>query len=101
MMPKKYVTLSEEDQEILKDVVRTSTTHRLRQRSQALLWSNEGKDRSTIADLLGVKADTVSAWFDKWATGKLASLPDLPRSGRPCLLSPEEKKNLRITVSGG
>jgi transposase len=92
MMPKQYVTLSEEDQEILKDVIRTSANHRLRQRSQALLWSNQGKDRASIAALFGVKKDTVSAWFTKWSKDKLKTLPDLPRSGRPCILTSEEKK---------
>lgn len=92
MMPKKYITLSEEEQEILKNLVRTSANHRLRQRSQALLWSNQGKDRATIAALFGVRKDTVSAWFSKWSSDKMNSLSDLPRSGRPCILTNEEKK---------
>lgn len=92
MMPKKYVTLSEEDQKILEDLVRNGSNHRLRQRSQALLWSHQGKDRETIASLFGVRKDTVSAWFAKWSLDKVKSLPDLPRSGRPCILTTEEKK---------
>jgi len=63
MMPKKYVTLSEEEQEILNNLVRTSSNHRLRQRSQALLWSHQGKDRTSIAALFGVKKDTVLLGF--------------------------------------
>lgn len=61
MMPKKYVTLSEEDQKGLESLVRTSSNHRVRQRSQALLWSHQGKDRATIAELYDVRKDTVSA----------------------------------------
>jgi hypothetical protein len=92
MMQKKYVTLSEEEQKQLQDLVRNSPNHRIRQRSQALLWSHFGKDRATIAALYGVRKDTVSAWLNNWASTKVKSLPDLPRTGRPSKLSREEKK---------
>ncbi len=59
----KYVTLSKEEQKILGNLVRTSSSHQLRQRSEALLWSHQGKDRAAIAELYDVQKNTVSARF--------------------------------------
>ena len=52
----------------------------------------QGKDRATIADMLNVRLDTVSAWFNRWHEKKLESLVDLPKSGRPSILTTVEKK---------
>lgn len=93
MMPKRYIQLTDSDKETLAEVVRTSPTFRVRRRSQALLWSHQGKDRATIAELLDVRLDTVSDWFNRWDNNRLESLSDLPKSGRPSILSTEEKKS--------
>jgi hypothetical protein len=61
MRAKIYLSLSEAEQLALEDTVRNSSSHRIRQRSQALLWSHAGKDRNTIAELYGTKPDTISA----------------------------------------
>ncbi|MDZ7935980.1 MAG: helix-turn-helix domain-containing protein, partial [Emticicia sp.] len=76
----------------LEEAVRKSSTFRVRRRSQALLWSSQGKDRATIAELLDVRLDTVSSWFNRWTTNSVESLIDLPKSGRPSILSTAEKK---------
>jgi hypothetical protein len=93
MMPKRYIRLSEPEIEQLETELRKSPIHRVRIRCQALLWSHQGKDRVTIAELLDVQADTVSGWFNRWAEQKLSSLVDLPKSGRPSILSTVEKKS--------
>lgn len=92
MMPKKYIHLLAEDVIKLEDLIRTSLNFRVRSRSQALLWSHQGKDRLMIAEMLEVQADTVSRWLNKWEDSKLTSLVDLPKSGRPSKLSSSEKK---------
>lgn len=56
-----YLSLSEAEQLALEDMAMNSSSRRIRQRSQALLWSHSGKDRNTIAELYGTKPDTVSA----------------------------------------
>ena len=56
-----HIPLTPEDQVQLTELVRQSISHRVRQRSQALLWSHQGKSRQQIADLFAVKADTVTA----------------------------------------
>mgnify|MGYP002142056512 CR=1 FL=1 len=92
MMPKRYIQLTDSDKANLEEAVRTSSTFRVRRRSQALLWSFQGKDRATIAELLDVRLDTVSDWFNRW-TNSVESLVDLPKSGRPSILSTAEKKS--------
>lgn len=55
MMPKKYIQLTNDEIKSLENLVRTSLNFRVRSRSQSLLWSQQGKDRATIAALLGIQ----------------------------------------------
>lgn len=74
-------------------LVRQSPSHRVRQRSQALLWSHQGKKRPQIAELFQVKVDTVTAWFRRWQTNPTADhLADAPRSGRRPKVNEDQKK---------
>lgn len=101
MRPKKYIVLKEDEIFYLEKMVKESPIHRVRQRSQALLWSHQGKDRASIAALYGIQLDTVSAWIKRWEASKQAGIADLPRSGRPSLLSEDEKKNSGTESSRG
>jgi transposase len=92
MRAKIYIHLSKAEQSELESLVRFSSNHRIRQRSQALLWSHSGKDRNTIATLFSVKADTVSSWLNRWTRDKTLGLSDLARIGRPSKFNAEEKK---------
>lgn len=92
MRQKIYIKLTDSELIDLEKQVRTNPRFRIRRRSQALLWSHQGKDRATIAELLAVRLDTVSDWLNKWLVKKLDSLPDLPKPGRPSKLTEDEKK---------
>ncbi len=93
MNRKRYITsLSENEQKALQQVVKTGTTHRERQRAQAILWSNQGKDMQTLLEWLQVDRDTLSRWFSRWQSGGLTALKDKPRSGRKRKLTAEEEK---------
>ena len=85
MMPKKYIHLTAEEIRGLENLVLASPNFRILSWSQSLLWIQQGKDRVTIAGLLGIQADTVSRWHNKWIEKKFESLVDLPKSGRPLL----------------
>lgn len=88
-----HITLTPDHQAALIQLVRHSPSHRVRQRSQALLWSHQGKKREQIADLFQVKADTVTAWFRRWLTRPLPDqLADAARSGRRPKLDENQKK---------
>lgn len=84
------ITLSPDQEAELTHLVRQSPSHRVRQRSQALLWSHQGKKRSQIAELFHVKADTVTAWFRRGPTTD--HLADAPRSGRRPKVDEDQKK---------
>lgn len=88
-----HITLTDSQLTELTRLIRHSADHRVRQRSQALVWSHQGKPRRQIAQLCAVKPDTVSAWFRRWlASATLDQLPDAPRSGRPAKLDTDQKK---------
>lgn len=89
-----YITLTNSQLTELTRLIRHSADHRVRQRSQALVWSHQGKSRLQIAQLFAVKPDTVSAWFRRWLSSPGADkLPDAPRSGRPAKLDADQKKH--------
>jgi transposase len=92
MNNKLYIRLTDCEIIDLEQLLRTTLNHRERQRCQSLLWSDQGYDRQTIAKLYQVKPDTVSFWFKRWEANKSQGLKDLARSGRPSILTPEQKK---------
>jgi transposase len=81
--------------------VKTGLTHRERQRAQAILWSNQGKDMQTLLEWLGVDRDTLSSWFSRWQSGGLAALKDKPRSGRKRKITEVEEKNTSSSSTRG
>lgn len=88
------ITLTDPQLAQLTNLMRQSTNHRVRQRSQALLWSHQGKPRAQIAQLFALKPDTVSAWFRRWLQQpEVVKLTDAPRSGRPAKLDADQKKH--------
>jgi transposase len=87
------ITLNADQQKQLEDLVHDSPTPRIRQRSQALLFSHKGYKRAQIAQLFAVKVDTITAWFRRWQQDQSVNqLADAPRSGRKPKLHPEQKK---------
>ncbi len=100
MNRKRYITaLTENEQKALRQVVRTGTTHKERQRAQAILWSNQGKDMQTLIEWLQVDRDTLSSWFSRWQSGGIAALKDKPGSGRKRKITEEEEKKYFIKLN--
>jgi transposase len=76
-----------------------SSNHRERQRCQALLLSNKGKNIKALSELFSTDRDTILAWIKRWektenldSMNRLEFLSDAPRSGRPSKLSDSKKK---------
>jgi len=87
------ITLTADQKKQLEDLVHESPNHRIRQRCQALLFSDKGYKRAQIAHLFSLKADTVTAWFRRWQQNQhVEQLADAPRSGRRPKLEPAKKK---------
>jgi len=75
--------LSDADRTALEQAHRTATTHRERQRAQALLLSAKGFTLGQLALACDVHPETVSGWLNDWQRHGLDSLRDAPKSGRP------------------
>lgn len=92
----RYLELTSQQTLQLTELYQTSSSHRERQRAQALLLSSRGYTIPTLSDLFEVDRDTISRWFDRWqewleTKGPLA-LQDQFRSGRPAQLDGDQKK---------
>jgi hypothetical protein len=93
MNRKRFITeLSANEKTALEQLVKTGITHRERQRAQAILWSNKGKDMQVLLEWLKIDRDTLSSWFTRWQTLGIGGLKDKPKSGRRKKISQEEEK---------
>ena len=80
------------ERKILKKRVRgAKTPYRDRLRAQIVLAAARGRDNERIAADLGVSVNTVRKWRGRFADRGLAGLKDLPRSGRPRVISEEAR----------
>ena len=82
--------LSEEEAAELRRLHREGSTHRLRQRAQAILLSARGWRVDVLADLCESDRDTVSRWLDHWEArprgdGRASSRPRIKPNCAPTL----------------
>lgn len=87
------VVLKEEDTRILTSLANSQTAeHRKVQRAKIILLAGEGFSNAEISTKLGVHRNTVSTFIKKYmAAGLEYSLNDAERSGKPNLITDEEK----------
>jgi transposase len=86
------VTLTASERKILKKRVRgAKTPYRDRLRAQIVLAAARGRDNERIAAGLGASVNTVRKWRSRFAERRLAGLKDLPRSGRPRVISEADR----------
>jgi transposase len=86
------VTLTASERKILKKRVRgAKTPYRDRLRAQIVLAAARGRDNERIAADLRVSVNTVRKWRGRFAERRLAGLKDLPRSGRPRVISAADR----------
>jgi transposase len=94
-MPVKFVSsLSEEQINNLKEVVKQSPNSRCRTRAQAILLSSEQVSIDPISQICDIGRDAVSTWIDHWEQLGIKGLSDLPRPGGPGLLTDSDKQLL-------
>jgi transposase len=90
--------LTQEEITLLETHYKTSAHHRERERCKALLLSNEKNNIRTLAAYFSLDPDTIHNWITRWENplptekSPLERLKDAFRSGRPSLLSVEQKK---------
>jgi transposase len=86
------VTLSAAERRTLKKRVRgAKTCWRDRLRAQVVLAAARGRPNARIAADLRVDEGTVRKWRGRFAELRLSGLKDLPRSGRPRLISEADR----------
>lgn len=95
------LTLSEEEQSRLEDLVRRhSTPQQLAKRGRMVLGAAEGKRNAEMARELKVSVDTVRSWRGRWISlqaiplselGVSERLTDAPRPGKPSQISAEQR----------
>lgn len=93
----RYVQLTNQQEQQLIQLYKTSQDHRERQRAHALLLSHRTYTIPDLADLFEVDRDTVSRWMDRWQewlgnTQEPLTLQDQARAGRPSSLVVDQKK---------
>jgi transposase len=92
---KKYgnVGLMDGDQQKLEKIANSQTAeYRKVQRARIILYSAEGLTNAEIAQATGMHRNTVATFVTKYATGGLDyAMNDLARSGKPKVITDEEK----------
>ena len=73
-------------------------TAAFRRRAHAVELSSRGSRRTAIADLLGVHRETISGWLNLWDPQGRRGWYDLPRTGRPPVVTPQEAEQVRAAV---
>ena len=78
----------------LEHLMKTSPSHRVRQRAHAILLSARGYSIDQLADIFAVHRTSISEWITCWSSDGLTGLADAPRSGRPRALTEAEEQIL-------
>jgi len=86
-VPTRFVSLNEQEIELLEHLKESTPSKGVRKRARSLLLSSKGYHIDKIANILDVHRDSVSSWFRAWESKGIEGLFDKPRSGAPSVLS--------------
>lgn len=101
-MPVKFASsLSEEQINELKEVVKQSPNSRCRPRTQAILLSSENFSIDQISQIYDIGRAAISTGIDHLEPLGIKGLSDLPGPGGPCLLTDSEKQLLLELAAHG
>ena len=99
-MPRVYIlNLQTADRSSLNEIVSRGQNWRCRERAQTLLLLDDGMAADTVADKLGVHRRTVWTTRRDWFKFGFDSLADLPRSGSPKKISPEQLEKIAAAAN--
>src|SRR3954447_533013 len=80
---------------------RKALDRRIYQRLSAVLWSDEGRSREVVADLLGVSTRQVGQWLRIFRNKGLEELCTLHYRGDPGRLRPAQAERLKQEIAKG
>ena len=86
--------LSESERTTLQEALKYGPGARVRQRAHAVYLSGKGFTLSQLEVIFEAERDTLSGWLDAWEAHGVMGLYDAPRSGRPPIYTPEERRRL-------
>lgn len=78
----------------LKNIVKFGENWRIRERASTLLLLAKGLCCSKVAEKMELSRPTVETTRKNWFADKFQSLPDLPRSGAPRKIKPDEEERI-------
>jgi len=94
-MKKSHVQLLETEREYLQGLLSKGRLNvRVQKRALGLLELDKGKSYQSVSKMFGMSYPAVHAWGKKYQTEGLNFLEDKPRSGRPVILSGEQKAKI-------
>ena len=92
-------SLSKDEEKKLNKLIRSSSTHRTRQRAHAIMLSAKKYPIDSIAVIFDVHRDTVSRWIDVWVEKGIHGLFDAPKPGRPRITDADDIYSRNFTSS--
>jgi transposase len=97
----KTIRLTPQQRQDLGDRRRQAPDRRIYQRLSAVLWSDGGRSREEIADLLGVSTRQVGQWFRIFRNKGPDQLCTLHYQGDPGRLGPAQVQRLKREIATG
>lgn len=92
--------MSDSDHTKLLECYQTSGKFRVRNRAHAILLSSESYPIDEIAAICRVHRTAVSRWLDRFNEFGVEALADLPKEGRPPILTePEQVRAIEIALT--
>ena len=97
----KTIQLTPRQRHDISDRRRQAQDRRVFQRLSAVLWSDDGRTREEIAELLGVSTRQVGQWLRIFRNKGLAELCTLHYQGDPGRLRPAQVDQLKREIATG
>lgn len=92
----KFVSpLSDTDLQALMEAYLYAEKPAQRRRAHAIVLSHKSYSINQISDILAITRETVSLWFDAWASRGLEGLRDKARPGRPVIYDKHDGKRAK------
>ena len=97
----KTIQLTPQQRRDISDRRRHAQDRRIFQRLSAVLWSDQGRSREVVADLLGVSTRQVGQWLRIFRNKGLEELCTLQYRGDPGRLQPAQVERLKQEIATG
>src|SRR3954447_20661870 len=97
----KTIQLTPQQRKDISDRRRHAQDRRIYQRLSAVLWSDDGRTREEIAELVGVSTRQVGQWFRIFRNQGLDQLCTLHYQGGPSRLRPAQVQRLKQEITTG